>query len=1142
MEKSCEAIQEQLVKLHLEQRSPEKDSFTTIHLETCQACRCYLEQLEQDHETLKRYTDSLDPCVERYKQKVAQSLEQLPVKSRPRSMATYSKIAAVVLLLVTLTVILMNRTKSPSGLSKESPTPPAPVPVAQSLEKELTIARQFSDIKDVSGLVRLLDSEFEPTQRMVAQYLGAIGDARALDALNALASQWQGDPNQNLYQTAIENIQASGVSPEENGFEPVMSETNAILPDLQSRGIKLEFQAIHKETGEPLSGVNVEFSGYAENNFATDALGRGVFQADQGEILWMSISAHKSGFVPMRFEPVDLKREKSPYSIRFVFEPAFIIGGVVQDPNGQPLEGVTVRFSIDGDRNSQEPFVHCRFKQETGQDGRWSCDSVPSEIKELAIDFVHPDCVRTYFCFADSLQRIREEEAIQALKQQDFVMPLERGLSYVCTLVDVDAVPIADAIIQWGNDLSISTDPNGQFVVGRFSPDETYTHLEIAAKGYPVTDVRLSFERDGTMGEVILMPGRTLSGTVVDRFNMPMAGAKVFVIEGLQNWVREKAVTDANGIYVLDSLPQYQIDYDIKKQGYMDYSGCLRENEELPVAILYEPIRVTCTASDAQTGDSLTRFKVTTRGISGVSQEDIDWHKYTRELWAVDGQAVCVFDSIEECYAVKIEAEGYGPVQSRLIYPGEPNLVMNFTLTKESPYTGIVRDLDGIPIADAQVFVTTYISELTILDGKPRNEHCVLTHTDKHGQFSIPLQLNTLSLVALNDYGLGVVTPEELTEHGEIILQPWAVVKGDLYIGSQPAEDHKLTLMARSTFEGTAGHECVTDTKTDASGRFSFERVPPGKILLNHHEYEVQPGQTLDLHLGGINRAIQGQLTLPGADPSIGWSRIVPWSKLVYEDPWEAPENYEQMSLEEVKNWCTNHGLITMISLLDAYTGHNVRPETSGHFSYDNLDAGRYVLVGRHRFTEKHNPQEQWAHVWHEFEIPAATDPALLDIPIDLGILSLTPDDLQVGDVAPNFDLPLIGGGRKRLNELTGVVLLSFYGSHAVKSAHLELETLQRLYQQFKDHDQFNLLAMFSNEEHPLIDAKRIDLLGLKWPHTLIGVSGHSKTTIDYNVYLWPSGLRNILVDTHGRIAGIGLKGEELIKAVETSLAHIETP
>lgn len=462
--------------------------------------------------------------------------------------------------------------------------------------------------------------------------------------------------------------------------------------------------------------------------------------------------------------------------------------------------------------------------------------------------------------------------------------------------------------------------------------------------------------------------------------------------------------------------------------------------------------------------------------------------------------------------------------------------------------TGLVQDPNGAPIAGARVYA--YVKGRPIsLTAAPARDQASIT-TDASGTFSLVSQPDILYVVVAHDQGVAVTTPEELSSGHVIALEPWASLRGNLYLDSKRLAGYTLNALSAEANE-TLGYLCQSTTQTDELGQFFFSRLVPGKVSLLHDTYELRPGQTWRLRLRANARTVKGRMQLAGHTTAT-WNAgfvadVIP---LLPDARWpelDQPENFEQMTLGEVEQWCSEF-VPTPPTVPVRYS---VQANETGEFQLGRLPAGQYALHGQ-LFDTSSDPLSSAVRgrIWHVFEIPRINDLSQLKGILDLGTITLIPGPLHPGDIAPAFDLPTPDLDRIVLREYRDeLVLLSFYSldNLAPGDPHIdELASIQRLY---GTQAQFTLIGMLSSPLHPLITKKTLNEADLNWPHALLSshpslpaesaveeIQFHSQERLEYDVpgtQPW-----NILIGPDGHILEIGLHGQELIGAIEAGLAE----
>jgi hypothetical protein len=322
-----------------------------------------------------------------------------------------------------------------------------------------------------------------------------------------------------------------------------------------------------------------------------------------------------------------------------------------------------------------------------------------------------------------------------------------------------------------------------------------------------------------------------------------------------------------NLVILLEKGAMLEPDYDSPhKDGPPTQALRGTEAGHSPEEVRAQSWRISGRVIDAKTGQPLPSFLVTpgnklfrrtgfdlrnqARGSNGV---------YAVELSKRFSQPV-----------LKIEADGYCP--AALTPPQEDQTNFEIALQPGAGPSGTVSLPDGKPAAGVTVGLFCAGNEaMAIREGvlsSYRARRLVRT-TDASGGFSFPPELEMETLAATCPDGFKLVSAGDLAANPKVILEPWGRVRGTLRRPSGPGTNEELDLTflaeARQPWSlGTGNH-----TITDETGRFEFDRVPPGKLELSCRikkderswhtmplqSITVNPGQTLELDIDASERA-----------------------------------------------------------------------------------------------------------------------------------------------------------------------------------------------------------------------------------------------------------------------------------------------
>ncbi|MBN1345328.1 MAG: M48 family metalloprotease [Phycisphaerae bacterium] len=333
---------------------------------------------------------------------------------------------------------------------------------------------------------------------------------------------------------------------------------------------------------------------------------------------------------------------------------------------------------------------------------------------------------------------------------------------------------------------------------------------------------------------------------------------------------------------------------------------------------------------------------------------------------------------------------------------------------------GVVRSPDGKPVKAVDVALCTKERGPMIRSGFRRSVPPVpYDVTDSAGQFSLRRPEGAFALAAIHDSGYREITGEEFAKTGRILLQPWGRVEGVLKIGAKPAAGETVTLMYETTLpDGHNGvrlhHDC--QAKTDASGHFVLEKLPPGEHRVARSILEatfpdgggrygfaqmvpvtIEPGKTVKVELGGRGRAVVGRLRRPhGYKGKIDWrsarqslSPIRPDPKIPGLSDFRA--NTPQANALREAWYKTDAGK----AYSRAHKWYAFVIGRDGRFRIDDIPAGRYelgVAVLEPPKRDHRGPEKEIGGVHHIVEVPEMAG-GRSDEALDIGTLTLETRD-----------------------------------------------------------------------------------------------------------------------------------------------------
>jgi protocatechuate 3,4-dioxygenase beta subunit len=1052
---------------------------------------------------------------------------------------------------------------------------PAPIPTVQEpepvrLARELESARRFFAAADAKGLLGLLDTGLDQTKIAIAGYLGQMKEESAVPALQWLADRWQGPPNDNPFRKSLEQIRGSS----SGQSEPVGAiGMRAAATDGHEQRITI--QVLEKTTGTPIADAVVNTFSFGDteyHHYTTDEKGATAMDLAGSTPEYVRVRVDVAGYVGQSVELWEVRGSSLPRTVHFSLEKGTVVGGVVQDQSGQPIQGASVETHLSEETSGQgfeQPCVFVVDTQTTDEQGRWRSDKIPAHVDGLSFEVSHPD-------FADRQLAMPVDLTLEDLLAERAVIMLTKGLTVTGRVTDARGTGIAGARLLAGMNHSmgqwIQTDATGCFscMLQKMVIQNQKFCLTAQVPGFASQRREMSVDGNPSPVEFVLQPASLLLGRVVDSRGRPVEGVSVSAADWKgSSTIQWETKTDSNGAFAWDYPPADAVQIALYKAGYTLSCREVVADDREQTLVLAKAMSIRGAVTDSRTGERVRRFKVVpgrrTNNGSYASWNTSD----TATKWFTDGRYEYTFLFDAQAYAVRIEADGYLPAESAFVDANEQGATIDMALTKgeaEQGPSGYVFDANAVPVAGAQV---VWSETVLMYDVRADVHGRIYTTTDKDGHFAFkasdrqdPRTSDSQApFLVVCDQGIGGASCEELARNGFIMLKPWARVEGQWRIGSKPAANQELSLWP--WLDQALSQACLDRAKvvTDENGRFVFEKVYPGKFTLYNEIFWATPGRTLNVAVGGEGRIVKGELTIPSSsDTTIrAGLTVVPATVPIPFDKIPKPPGYEQMSFDEVRTWLERFSdspegkaYSNWLSQTNARSFQHLRVDMDdrSRFHVDNVEPGAYILRGEVKSGgfydgrvmavapgQEHLLAKQIGSVWHEFEVPPPASDDELDVPHDLGALPVRlMTKPQQGDPAPDFDLPTFGEGRVRLADYRGkVVLVTFFMAGCLSTYPQGREELKAIYRLFCEDDRYAQIGLFF-ESYPLLAKKAADKAELGWPLGLIWEHG-GRETREYDLpskTLW-----NVVIDAQGRIFARDLEGEDLESAIDAALQTV---
>lgn len=726
--------------------------------------------------------------------------------------------------------------------------------------------------------------------------------AGALIALVAAFIVWRHDVSQPA-QKALSSQASTTAAGDSSNVGSTQTHFNTLVVasanDLSSS--RMNFNVVDAATGQPLVGAKLRMT-YYERGFSRDKTIKAISDANGrmaiGMIgppyvdLYLSVTA--DGYVPKQATWGRMRPMPSAYTMKL--EHGTTIGGSVVDEAGHPIVGARIGFDA-----AFEPFGNVEtisFGRDataiSDSNGHWSSSMIPRG-ETIRLYVAHSEHARTNLTVKP-----------YASDANQIVITMSDGLRIAGTVLDSNGVPIAGATVRQvsgGDDTSATTDLSGAFEFRNVESGQQM--LAVQADGFaPAVQ---TFETSSNVDALRfqLGPGQHVRGRVVDEQGGPIADAIIRVLVRHPVKIVWSTNSDADGRFDWNSAPPESQQYTVTADGFdsPDSLTIPADGSEQQIQLTHarnkeQRLQVTGTVVDSEAGLPLDNFNVYVS--ESLSRNDDDDGPFMPSFYAAESDGRLNVSLPSEWdhhrYRIQIEKGGYLPTVSSSFLRSSGNQTLELALKKGVGPSGVVCLPDGQPVANASVFLCTSLSGVT-LDYPAHAETGInttiyRTQTDGAGNFSLRPAIEAKGVVIIHDQGFTAIPLADVTSGARITLQPWGRVQGQLLVDSKPAAGQQIHIGGSIRHDTTNGLPYVFtrfnfDATTDADGKFSFGKVPPGQwkvfqwkpvsfstVVALETSADVKAGELTEVVLGGAGRTIVGRARLPGSTASIDWERV----------------------------------------------------------------------------------------------------------------------------------------------------------------------------------------------------------------------------------------------------------------------------
>lgn len=639
------------------------------------------------------------------------------------------------------------------------------------------------------------------------------------------------------------------------------------------------------------------------------------------------------------------------------------IGGTVVDEADQPIVDVRLsfhRFWSSDDDSPDKAGNQADFQNKTVRTdlaGRWQLRGIPKELFDnIGFGVQHPDFVETNFNLrGSSIDETKLKDGTQKIV-------LHRGLIVKGRVLDESDNPIKDARI-WAGRVNYSgtqetkTDAKGAFSFRNIT--EGSQAFSVLAKNFKSIITNLTV-RSG-MEEIIFRLGAGLSirGIVRNEAGEPVPGVRLSLESehgGVSNDFDFSMNTDAEGRFEWNGAPEAEARFAVLKQGYEAKRRQTLKTGEENIITLRKARKVQLWVVDAETEKPITKFRM---GI-GRHHDFGDSERFYADWPGMkdysDANGTCTVDlNEEEVNAIKAEADDYASKVEKL--PDAVNGVVQVTLRLKpsASIRGVLVNAQGQPVAGGTVALTKESTmgggQLQLRKGKLRtysNGEKVVT-TDADGKFSLGSPPETGGLViAAAESGFARATVEEVRNSGRLVLQEFGRIEGTIRIAGSPSAGQEFMFSLMSI--GVSPDWDSYRTVSDASGKFAFDKIPPGEgqvvrliktspnSWMHSHNTTVtiEAGKTAQVNFGDDGAVIKGQVRMevpPGEGEAITYGGNLN-TKTEFNRSFATPE--EANAFYKSEAWKEE---------MKRRKYYGVAVNADGSFTLDSIPPGEYTLT-----------------------------------------------------------------------------------------------------------------------------------------------------------------------------------------------------
>ena len=419
-------------------------------------------------------------------------------------------------------------------------------------------------------------------------------------------------------------------------------------------------------------------------------------------------------------------------------------------------------------------------------------------------------------------------------------MTLPRGVLIKGLVVDKDEKPLKGARVMYGGGMASNkmdpqlTNEKGHFVYA--AKEGAMVTLTITASGHaPELE---TFKMDDQTHEmtVYMAESQPMFGRIVGPNDEPIPFAWVYP----DTWRGSRSLetriqADKEGKFMWKDAPYDEVKCDIDgtSEGYVREERKLVVSDKEIVITLRKALRVSGTVVDRETGKAIDQFQV----IRGVmwDERNVQWERIRNQKPSTAGKFSYTEGWSRPGYGVRIEAPGYLPEERSGFKLDDEEVNFDFELTPAENITLIVIDQDDSPVPKAKAYLIIEGQSLRIDNEIVRKGTAIESSSNAEGIIEFPPQDRKFSIVILCDVGYAEIDHNKIEDPKKVQLLGWGKLNGTLLLNDKPAANEKISIWPKSNQQvrGMPMVQRSIEVMTDATGKFSFDRIPEGLIAVS---------------------------------------------------------------------------------------------------------------------------------------------------------------------------------------------------------------------------------------------------------------------------------------------------------------------